>query len=145
MITSMGMITFNTTCVPEGGVPLPVPVPEPEPEPVVVVVEKDNTGLKVGIVIVVLLVVLVVICLLVCCLRRKFHKREHTKTFIQSENTKVSLTPVRNCLEDESDLEIAQKKMLVGDDSERHILNVDLSDEKIQPPLPTAIHVINQS
>ena len=144
MITSMGMITFDTTCVPEGGVPLPVPVPEPEPEPVVVVVEKDNTALKIGIVVAVLVILIAVICLLICCLRRKFHKREHAKTFSQSENRKVGLTPVNSSLPDESDLEIAQKKKLIGDDSERHILNVDLSDEKPQPPLPQGVQ-INQS
>ena len=29
---------------------------------------------------------------------------------------------------------------MIGDDSERHILNVDLSEEKPQPPVPEPVH-----
>lgn len=107
----MGMITFDTACVPEGGVPLaPPPPPEPEPEPVVVVVEKDNTALKVGIVVTVVVIVLIIAIVLYICMRRKFHEREQiVQAYITDQaEEKKRLHQVSSSKPDESeDLELA--------------------------------------
>ena len=87
----MGMISFQTACIPVGGVPLPVPELIPELEPVVVVVEEDNTALKIAIIVVVLIIILILVCCLVFILRKKFHMREQSKTFDESRTDKLML------------------------------------------------------
>ena len=123
LVTSMGTISFDTTCVPIGGVPLAEPVPEEETEeePEIIIVEQEPNRLWIVIVIVILMLILICVAIFFC--RKKFHKREMSKTqqHTYKDADKSALVLVGDVPED-SDIEFGgKKKLLGGEESERQL------------------------
>ena len=116
--------------------PLPEPEPPVEEEPAVapppVIVEKENKGAIIWFTMIILTILLILTGFGVFLLRQKFHKREHAKTFVHKNQDKSADLILIQGAADDSDVEIGGKKKLVGDDSERHQLQVDGDDEKPQ-------------